>query len=162
MDGVTATGEAAFRAGQEANLNNDDHDKTDKLDEGSRCAGLTTKRSLSPAQERTPKRRRVSKSASARALSEMSDAIRSMVDIVREPEPALQMSSPARCRLTIREAIKQLEGDNDLSDEEQVSAIELFMSRPDVADSCTAIGRKALRTRFVQRQLQNMQHHNDM
>lgn len=89
-----------------------------------------------------------------------------MVDLIREPDPvsnpALQLSSPARQRAIVREAIKQLEKDEDLSDNEQVLAIELFTMRPAIADSFTAISRKSLRTQFIQRQLQTFQYHNDM
>lgn len=178
VDGVIATGEAAFRAGQVNNTGNNDQDKTDDTDsnrdsnsledssQSSNQSGSSGKRPSSPSQEPSSKRQRVSKSASARALSEMTDVIRSMVDLIREPDPvsnpALQLSSPARQRAIVREAIKQLEKDEDLSDNEQVLAIELFTMRPAIADSFTAISRKSLRTQFIQRQLQTFQYHNDM
>ena len=123
------------------------------------------KRSCSPQHEAPFKRQRVRKTSSARALSDMSDAICSMIDYLREPDhisrPApLVLSSPARKQAVVREAIKKLEEDGDLSDDEQVTAIDLFNVRPSVADSYITIARKSLRTRFIQRQIQNF-HYSD-
>lgn len=169
---MSATGEEAFRAGQDTRPINDVQDKKDGTsDDGSTTNEDSTqsacsKRSHSPSHDKSSKRLRVSKSASARALSEMSDAIRSMVEYIREPEPAaqtiVQMSSPARQRAIVREAIKRLEEDNDLSEDDQVTAIDLFTTRPSVADSFIAISRQSLRTRFVQRQIDNYKYHDEM
>jgi hypothetical protein len=50
-------------------------------------------------------------------------------------------------------AIQKLEDDDDLSDNEQIQAIQLFRKDSSIAQSYLAIGKKSKRTLYIQTEL---------
>ena len=95
VDGIVATGKEVFNAAEpevppSGEGDNDNPSEVESDGTPSYHSGM--KRSCSPQHEAPFKRQRVRKTSSARALSDMSDAICSMIDYLREPD---HISHPA-------------------------------------------------------------------
>jgi len=125
----------------------DDDDDDDDEEEGrdKNKTGRTTRKRSAAHGTAATKRVRLS---GAHGLFAVADAVKEVGNLVTATESGID-SSPNRHK----QAIQLLEAETDFSDEEILTAIDLFARNRVLGDSYSAISRSSLRTRWLRKQL---------
>ena len=92
------------------------------------------------------KRSRGRKPTAGHAITEVASSVRDLASAFIGSMGS--SSTPER-----KAAIQKLEADNDLSDHEQIQAIQLFRKDSSIAQAYLAIGKKGKRTLYIQTEL---------
>ncbi len=175
VDGIIATGENSFRAGRddagtllgkvsgatedEGNLADEDDSPKEFSDPFFIPATPTpAKRSAQPMSDllHSAKRQR----ANAASYQRLCGALETLASSMAGPSHAagdlarLETTPERRAR-----AIALVEDSDDLSDNEQLQAIDLFTEKPEFADAYVAIKKPSLRAKFLQGKLEKYLFH---
>ncbi|KZT51363.1 hypothetical protein CALCODRAFT_443163 [Calocera cornea HHB12733] len=130
--------------------NADDEDEEDDDDDDEEVA-QPAKASRKCAPSHTPAPRKRARISGAHGLLAVADAVRELSEAMLVTPPAASTeASPARHE----RAIRMLEEEPDFSAEDRLTAIDLFVRNHRLGDSYLAFSNPSLRSRWLERQLQ--------